>query len=83
MCATSGQSLRNKSYSYCFALNRTVKSHNCHNISQNAIAFVKNFAYNKTIKRLYMNKLWVRKSNREARWKSAHTYMYKGPQGPL
>ena len=67
--------LRNKSYSYCLYINNAGKSHNCHNISQNTIAFVKNFAYNKTIKRLYMNKLWVRKSNREARWKSAHAYM--------
>lgn len=75
MCSKRGQILRNKSYSYCFAINWKAKSQNCHNISQNAIAFVMIIAYNKTIKRPYMNKLWVRKSNREARWKSAHAYM--------
>ena len=70
-----GYLLRNKSYSYCLCVNNAEKSHNCHSIQQKDIAFVMVFAYNKTIKRLYMNKLWVRKSNRKARWKSAHAYM--------
>ena len=57
MYIIKGLLLRNKSYSYYLHLNNADKSHNCHNISRNDIAFVMVFAYNKTIKRLYMNKL--------------------------
>lgn len=67
--------LRNKSYSYYSHINNARKSQKCHNLSRNAIAFVMVFAYNQIIKRLYMNKLWARKSNREVRGKIARTYM--------